>query len=84
MVDGVEGGDSAVVQIAGEGPLLARREIDPAFPNVYFNLALVQAINNDPSAAVAAPYPITSGGSDWLFIRMSLLVSADTKLPYQE
>jgi len=30
------------------------REIDPAFPNVYFNLALVQAINNDPSAAVAA------------------------------
>jgi len=30
------------------------REVDPAFPNVYFNLALVQAINNDPAAAVSA------------------------------
>lgn len=29
-------------------------EIDPSFPNVYFNLALVQAINNDLSAAVTA------------------------------
>jgi tetratricopeptide (TPR) repeat protein len=29
-------------------------EVDPAFPNVYFNLALVRAINNDPAAAVAA------------------------------
>lgn len=27
-------------------------EIDPAFANVYFNLALVQAINNDLAAAV--------------------------------
>jgi Flp pilus assembly protein TadD len=27
-------------------------EIDPAFANVYFNLALVQVINNDPAAAV--------------------------------
>src|SRR5207248_11587795 len=30
------------------------REVDPSFPNVYFNLALVQAINNDPAAAVSA------------------------------
>src|SRR3989442_15031944 len=30
------------------------REVDPSFPNVYFNLALVQAINNDPAAAVTA------------------------------
>jgi tetratricopeptide (TPR) repeat protein len=29
-------------------------EVDPAFPNVYFNLALVQAISNDLGAAVAA------------------------------
>jgi tetratricopeptide (TPR) repeat protein len=29
-------------------------EIDPLFPNFYFNLALVQAINNDLAAAVAA------------------------------
>jgi tetratricopeptide (TPR) repeat protein len=29
-------------------------EVDPSFPNVYFNLALVQAINNDLSAAVNA------------------------------
>ena len=28
-------------------------EIDPVFPNVYFNLALVQVINDDPVAAVA-------------------------------
>jgi len=27
-------------------------EIDPAFANVHFNLALVQVINNDPAAAV--------------------------------
>jgi Flp pilus assembly protein TadD len=27
-------------------------ELDPMFPNVYFNLALVQAINNDLGAAV--------------------------------
>ena len=27
-------------------------ELDPAFPNVHFNLALVQAINNDLGAAV--------------------------------
>lgn len=27
-------------------------EVDPAFPNVHFNLALVQAINNDLPAAV--------------------------------
>ncbi len=27
-------------------------KVDPAFPNVYFNLALVQAINNDLAAAV--------------------------------
>src|SRR6185369_1807273 len=27
-------------------------EVDPSFPNVYFNLALVQAINNDLTAAV--------------------------------
>ena len=29
-------------------------EVDPMFPNVYFNLALVQAINNDLAAAVGA------------------------------
>ena len=29
-------------------------EVDPAFPNVYFNLALVQAINNEFAAAVTA------------------------------
>jgi tetratricopeptide (TPR) repeat protein len=29
-------------------------EIDPSFANAYFNLALVQAINNDPRAAVSA------------------------------
>ena len=29
-------------------------EIEPAFPNVYFNLALVRAINNDLAAAVLA------------------------------
>jgi tetratricopeptide (TPR) repeat protein len=29
-------------------------EVDPSFPNVYFNLALVQAINNDLAAAVSA------------------------------
>src|SRR5262249_9721210 len=28
-------------------------EIDPGFANVYFNLALVQVINDDPVAAVA-------------------------------
>jgi len=28
-------------------------EVDPSFPNVYFNLALVQAINNDLRAAVS-------------------------------
>ena len=27
-------------------------EVDPSFANVYFNLALVQAINDDPAAAV--------------------------------
>lgn len=27
-------------------------EVDPSFPNVYFNLALVRAINNDLAAAV--------------------------------
>jgi len=27
-------------------------ELDPAFPNVHFNLALVQAINNDLGAAI--------------------------------
>lgn len=30
------------------------REIDPDFPNVYFNLALVQGINNDFDAALKA------------------------------
>ena len=30
------------------------REVDPSFPNVYFNLALVQAINNDLASAVSA------------------------------
>jgi tetratricopeptide (TPR) repeat protein len=30
------------------------REIDPAFPNVYFNLALVQGINNDFDGALKA------------------------------
>src|SRR5438105_3754374 len=30
------------------------REVDPSFANVYFNLALVQAINNDLGAAVSA------------------------------
>jgi len=30
------------------------REVDPAFANIYFNLALVQAINNDFAAAVDA------------------------------
>jgi Flp pilus assembly protein TadD len=29
-------------------------EVDPAFANAYFNLALVQAINNEPAAAVSA------------------------------
>ena len=29
-------------------------EVDPSFANVYFNLALVQAINKDPGAAVGA------------------------------
>jgi len=29
-------------------------EMDPSFPNVYFNLALVQAINNDLGAAVSS------------------------------
>jgi tetratricopeptide (TPR) repeat protein len=29
-------------------------EIDPTFPNVYFNLALVRAINNEIAAAVSA------------------------------
>jgi tetratricopeptide (TPR) repeat protein len=29
-------------------------EVEPSFPNVYFNLALVQAINNDLGAAVNA------------------------------
>src|SRR5262245_48383601 len=29
-------------------------EVDPAFANVHFNLALVQSINDDPAAAVAA------------------------------
>jgi len=29
-------------------------EIDPSFANVYFNLALVRAINNDPGAAIVA------------------------------
>ena len=29
-------------------------EVDPSFPNVYFNLALVRAINNDLVAAVNA------------------------------
>src|SRR5205809_2155308 len=29
-------------------------EMDPSFPNVYFNLALVQAINNELAAAVSA------------------------------
>ena len=29
-------------------------EVDPSFPNVYFNLALVRAINNDLAAAVSA------------------------------
>ena len=29
-------------------------EVEPSFPNVYFNLALVQAINNDLGAAVSA------------------------------
>ncbi len=29
-------------------------EVDPSFANVYFNLALVQAINNDPGAAISA------------------------------
>src|SRR5262245_54904655 len=29
-------------------------EVDPAFPNVYFNLALVQAINNDLEGAISA------------------------------
>jgi len=29
-------------------------EVDPLFPNVYFNLALVQAINNELAAAISA------------------------------
>src|SRR4029434_11166548 len=29
-------------------------EVQPSFPNVHFNLALVQAINNDLSAAVSS------------------------------
>ena len=29
-------------------------EVDPTFANVYFNLALVRAINDDPGAAVSA------------------------------
>lgn len=28
------------------------REVEPSFANVYFNLGLVQAINNDPAAAI--------------------------------
>lgn len=32
---------------------LMAAEVDPVFANVYFNLALVQVINNDPVAAVA-------------------------------
>jgi len=28
--------------------------VDPSFANVYFNLALVQAINNDLGAAISA------------------------------
>src|SRR2546423_4351554 len=28
--------------------------VDPSFPNVYFNLALVQSINNDLGAAISA------------------------------
>jgi tetratricopeptide (TPR) repeat protein len=28
--------------------------IDPTFPNAYYNLALVEAVNNDPAAAVTA------------------------------
>ena len=30
------------------------KEVDPSFANVYFNLALVQAINNDLGAAISA------------------------------
>jgi tetratricopeptide (TPR) repeat protein len=29
-------------------------QVEPSFPNVYFNLALVQAINNDLSGAIVA------------------------------
>jgi hypothetical protein len=29
-------------------------EVEPVFPNVYFNLALVQAINNELAAAINA------------------------------
>jgi Flp pilus assembly protein TadD len=29
-------------------------EVDPSFPNVYFNLALVLSINNEFSAAISA------------------------------
>jgi hypothetical protein len=29
-------------------------EVDPSFPNVYFNLALVLSINNEFSAAITA------------------------------
>ena len=29
-------------------------EVEPSFPNVYFNLALVQSINNDLGAAISA------------------------------
>jgi tetratricopeptide (TPR) repeat protein len=29
-------------------------KVDPAFPNVYFNLAIVQAINNELAAAIAS------------------------------
>jgi tetratricopeptide (TPR) repeat protein len=29
-------------------------EVDPSFANTYFNLALVQTINSDPAAAIAA------------------------------
>jgi len=29
-------------------------EVDPSFPNVYFNLALVQSLNNELGAAVSA------------------------------
>jgi len=40
-------------------------EVDPTFANVYFNLALVQSINNELSAP-STPLP---GISNW-FLRM--------------